>query len=542
MDVMELVRLLRMGESDRAIAGCLGHTRRSIARYRAWAQEQGLLQKEEAPTAAEVHRLLAQTMPLVPPPQQTSTVATYRQEILDYRARGMEVAAIRGRLEEVHGQPVSYMAVWRLLQRLDPAQPEVFVRVETPPGSQAQVDFGYAGWTIDPATGKARKTWVFVLVLSWSRHLYAELVYDQRVATWLLCHRHAFEFWGGCPRTVVLDNLKAAILHASVHEPVAQRSYRECAEHYGFRIDPNPPRTPRLKGKVEQGGVHYVKRNFLAGREGTERIDELNQKLRTWILATAGERVHGTTREQPMARFQDTERSVLLALPAVPYDPASWAKLRLYRDCHLTFEQAYYSAPFRLVGQELWVRGGARTVEIYGDDYQLIVTHDRAAPGERRTVLAHLPPEKVPGLVLTRETCQQQAEAIGPATAAVVGELLEHRPEDRLRSAGRLVRLAGSVGQERLERACARAQAYGGNDYPTVKRILAANLEEGPPTLEETPAAERVGGTTGAPTFTFARSADEYAIGFLNGSGPADAAESQRDEARVRKSGLVLAQ
>ncbi|HEV7216167.1 MAG TPA: hypothetical protein VGP33_13715, partial [Chloroflexota bacterium] len=98
MDVMELVRLLRMGEtaalraSARAIAGCLGHTRRSIARYRAWAQGQGLL-GEALPQAAEVHRLLAQTMPLVPPPQQTSTVATYRQEILDYRARGMEVAA-----------------------------------------------------------------------------------------------------------------------------------------------------------------------------------------------------------------------------------------------------------------------------------------------------------------------------------------------------------------------------------------------------------------------------------------------------------------
>jgi len=540
MDVMELVRLLRMGESDRAIAACLGHTRRSIARYRAWAQEQGLL-RQEAPTAAAVHRLLTQTLPATPPPQQTSTVATYREEILAYRARGMEVAAIRSRLEEVHGQPVSYMAVWRLLQRLDPAQPEVFVRVETAPGSQAQVDFGYAGWTIDPATGKARKTWAFVLVLSWSRHLYAELVYDQRVATWLLCHRHAFEFWGGCPRTIVLDNLKAAILHASVHEPVAQRSYRECAEHYGFRIDPNPPRTPRLKGKVEQGGVHYVKRNFLAGREGTERIDELNQKLRTWILTTAGERVHGTTREQPLVRFQDTERPALLALPAVPYDPATWARLRLYRDCHLTFEQAYYSAPFRLVGQELWVRGGARTVDIYGDDHELIATHDRAAPGERRTVLTHLPPEKVPGLVLTRESCQQQADAIGPATAAVVGELLEHRPEDRLRSAGRLVRLAEKVGPERLERACARAQVFDAADYPTVKRILAANLEEGPPTQEEAPAAERVGEAPGALTFTFARSADEYAVGFLDGSDPAATAHATGHAAPVRRGVLEVA-
>jgi len=253
MDVMELLRLLRMGESDRAVAACLGHTRRSVAKYRVWAAEHGLLTKP-LPKIVEVHRLLAQTMPETPPPQQTSTVAAYRQEIVDYRARGMEVAAIRGRLEEVHGHPVSYMAVWRLVQQLDPAQPEVFVRVETPPGSQAQVDFGYAGYTIDPTTGKARKgpegAPAFVLVLSWSRHLYAELVYDQRIATWLLCHRHAFAFWDGCPQTIVLDNLKAAILHASVHDPVVQRSYRECAEHYGFRIDPNPPHTPHLKAWV----------------------------------------------------------------------------------------------------------------------------------------------------------------------------------------------------------------------------------------------------------------------------------------------------
>jgi hypothetical protein len=242
-----------------------------------------------------------------------------------------------------------------------------------------------------------------------------------------------------------------------------------------------------------------------------------------------------------MARFQDTERAALLALPAVPYDPATWARLRLYRDCHLTFEQAYYSAPFRLVGQELWVRGGARTVDIYGDDHQLIATHDRAAPGERRTMLAHLPPEKIPGLVLTRESCQQQADAIGPATAAVVGELLAHRPEDRLRSAGRLVRLGEKVGPERLERACARAQAYGGNDYPTVKRILAAKLEEEPPAQEGPAAAAGVGETTGALTFTFARAADEYAIGFLAGSGPAAIAELTGVTGAVRSDVLEAA-
>lgn len=105
------------------------------------------------------------------------------------------------------------------------------MRVEVPPGSEAQVDFGYAGLQIDPATGRLRKSWVLVLVLAFSRHTYAEVVFDQRVETWLLCHRHALEFLGGTPERIVLDNLKAAIVRASVHDPLVQRAYRECASH-----------------------------------------------------------------------------------------------------------------------------------------------------------------------------------------------------------------------------------------------------------------------------------------------------------------------
>jgi transposase len=106
-----------------------------------------------------------------------------------------------------------------------------------------------------------------------------------------------------------------------VHDPLVQRAYRECAIHYGFRIDPNPPRTPRLKGKVEQGGVHYVKRNFLAGRPPTP-LDELNAKLRTWCIGTAGQREHGTTKQHPLEQFEQIERAALRPLPRAPYDLA----------------------------------------------------------------------------------------------------------------------------------------------------------------------------------------------------------------------------
>jgi len=512
MDVLELLRMLRAGESDRIIAQRLHHNRRTVGKYRTWAQEHSLL-TGPLPTSREVHQLLTTSMPAPPPPQQTSSVAPYAAEIAAYRARGMEVAAIQTRLQEVHQHSVSYSAVWRFVQHLEPEKPpETFVRVEVKPGSEAQVDFGYGGLTIDPTTGKLRKTWVFVLLLSFSRHEYAELVFDQRVETWLLCHRHAFESFGGVPARITPDNLKAAILTASFTDPVVQRSYRECAEHYGFLIDPNPPRSPHLKGKVEQGGVHYVKRNFLAGRT-PQPITELNQALRVWLEQIAGQRIHGTIRQRPLERFHTIEAPTLLPLPPTPYDPAVWKQVTVYRDCYVTFEQSYYSAPYRLVGQELWLRGGARTVELYTADHELVFTHDRATePGQRKMHPDHMSPEKLPGLMLTRETCRLQAEAIGPATSAVVHELLDHRPVDRLRVAGRVLGLAHTYSSARLERACARTQHYGQSDYPTVKRILQEGLDQ--ENLSSSPTT----GAGGTPRpYAFVRQAGEFMASLVGG-------------------------
>lgn len=525
MEIIELLRMLRAGDSDRTITQRLRLNRRTIAKYRVWAQGQGLLEGA-LPQPAEVQRRLAASFPTALPPQQTSSVAAYQEEVAACRAQGMEIAAIRTRLQERHQTALSYSALWRLVHRLEgaPKPPEVFVRVETAPGREAQVDFGYAGLTLDPTTGNVRKTWVFVMVLSWSRHLYAELVFDQRVETWLLCHRHAFEQFGGVPQRIVPDNLKAAIVQASFDgsDPQAQRAYRECAQHYGFLIDPTPPRMPHLKGKVENG-VHYVKRNFLAGRLPGESIVELNRKLGEWAEQTAGVRVHGTTKQRPRERFQQTEQAALVGLPPVPYDLAEWKQVKLHRDCYLSFGGAFYSAPYRLVGQQLWVRGGTRTVAVYTAEHELVATHDRAAPGERQTLEAHLPPEKVAGLTLSREGCRAQAAVVGPAARAVVERLLEHRPEDRLRAAGRVLRLRQTYGAERLERACARAEHFGQGDYPTLKRILQQGLDQQPWELPAPEAASRAGSPRaatpagGVRVYRFVRQAGDLAAALLGG-------------------------
>jgi len=508
VEILEILRLVRAGESNSTIAQVLGCNRRTVIKYRAWATAQGLL-TGPLPSAGVLQRLLATTLPATPPPQQRSTLAPYREEIRALREQGVEFAAIRARLEERHGHAVSYNAVRRLAAHLSPPERAAYVRVEVAPGSEAQVDFGYAGLTVDPVTGQPRKSWVFVLVLSWSRHLYAEVVFDQRVETWLLCHEHAFTAWGGVPARIVPDNLKAAIVRASFTEPLAQRAYRECAEHYGFLIDPQPPRTPRLKGKVEQGGVHYVCRNFLAGRAADEALSARNQALARWTQETAGRRIHGTTKQAPLTRFTGVEQALLTPLPRVPYDLAVWKQVQVYRDCYVQFERAYYSVPFRLVGQTVWVRGGARTVEISDTQHQVVATHQRATgPGERLTLLDHLPQEKVPGLVISREDCRLRAATMGPATTQVVETLLAHRPEDRLRSAGRVLRLATRTSPARLERACVRALAYGTADYVTIRRILDEGLDAQPPVPLSLPASR---------PFTFVRGAAEFVSSLMGG-------------------------
>jgi transposase len=487
MDIREMLRHLQRGQSNRAVAKALGIDRKTVARYRTWATEQGLLE-ESLPSLSDLQRLVEETLDSSPPPQNESSVEPYREVVTKLCREGVEIAAIHQRLKE-RGYTGSYSSVYRFVRNLEPRTPDVTVRVETPPGEEAQVDFGYAGRMVDPETGKLRKTWVFVMTLSWSRHQYVEFVFDQKVETWLRLHRNAFAFFGGVPERVVIDNLKAGIIRACWHEPVAQQSYRECAEHYGFLISPCRPRTPRHKGKVEKGGVHYVKRNFLGGREPTT-VTQANRDVRRWALTVAGDRVHGTTKERPLERFA-LERGALRPLPDTPYDMAVWKEVKLHRDCHLVFDQAYYSAPFRLVGQKLWVRGGSREVQIFTQDYQLVATHPRAQrPGRRQTRTDHLPPHKVPGLMLTRAACRQQASEIGPATGEVVEALLDHRPEDRLRTAGRLLRLGDRFGPKRLEAACARALRFDDPAYMTIKRILeqGADLEERPDTDSAPPA------------------------------------------------------
>ena len=151
MNIQEILYRVQQGQSDRGISRDLKMTRKTVKKYRKWAVQQGLLDGE-LPSVAELQQRLEETLPESAPPQQVSSVEPYREQVVAWRAQNVEMAAIHQRLTE-QGFTGSYMAVWRFVQRLEPSEPEAVVRVETPPGNEAQVDFGYAGKLLVQASG-----------------------------------------------------------------------------------------------------------------------------------------------------------------------------------------------------------------------------------------------------------------------------------------------------------------------------------------------------------------------------------------------------
>ncbi len=481
----------RRGQSDRAIARDLGLSRVTVRKYR-----QAFAELDETGAAQRLQVLATEG---ARPKQMVSRVAPYQDVVEALLDRGVEMRTIWDRLQADHGYQGSYSSVLRFVAKLRPKAPKVTVRVHAGPGEEAQVDFGAAGRFLDPVRGTVRTAYVFVMTLSYSRHQYAELVFDQKIPTWIALHRRAFASFGGLPARVVIDNLKAAVLEAALHDPVLSEPYRRFASHYGLLISPNRPRSPAHKGKVESG-VHFVKRSYLAGQEFAD-INVANRGLWEWVRERAGTREHGTTRQAPLVLFE-SERQHLLPLPATPFELTEVRLAKLHRDCHVAVDGSYYSAPYTYVGKRLEVYIFERVVQIYTGT-ELLATHARATvKGTWRTNPDHYPPEKAAYLEKTPRRCRELARGIGPSTFSVVDTLLEERPLDRLRSVQAILRLSESVGKARLEAACARALHFGDPRYRRIKDILNAALDQQP--------------LPGAPprpvqtVFAFARTAEEF--------------------------------
>jgi len=239
-----LVRL-RAGDTVREIARSRLMGRDKLYAFKTLAEQRGWLDAgAELPDDAVLAAAFGTTR------RASSTISSaepLREVVQHWFDAGVQGRAIHAALKREHGYQGSYSAVVRMLRHLRAERaPEVTVRLSFAPGEAAQVDFG-AGPVLTHPDGRARRTWAFVMTLCHSRHQYVEFVWDQSSATWLGCHRRAFEWFDGVPTRLIIDNAKCAIVKACTHDPLVQRAYAECAEGYGFKIDACPPHDPQKK-------------------------------------------------------------------------------------------------------------------------------------------------------------------------------------------------------------------------------------------------------------------------------------------------------
>ena len=367
----------------------------------------------------------------------------------------------------------SYSSLVRFMNKHAEFNTSPVMRIETKAGEIAQVDFGYIGRIRDDETGEPVKAYVFVMILGFSRDAYFEIVTSQDITTWINCHIHAFEHFGGVPQIIIPDNLKSAIIKASFIDPVANRSYADLADYYGFQIDPCLPATPEHKGKVESG-VKYVKNNFVPLRI-FRSITDSNHQLSEWNKNTARERIHGTTRRKPSELFEIYEKPALKPVPYFRFEISVWKQLKVCRDIHIQFDKAYYSVPCELRGEYVWARKTSSQIAIFHEN-ALVSVHFPLKPGQRSTKKDHYPEDKFRYMEWDTDYCIGQAEKIGDATLHIVKRLLKEEPIRNLRAAQNIIRLEKKYGKDRLEPAVRCAVSFNNFTYSAVKTILEKNL------------------------------------------------------------------
>lgn len=360
---------------------------------------------------------------------------------------------------------------------------DVCMRQEHRPGEKLFVD--YCGRTlpiIDAATGEIREAQVFVAVLGASNYTYAEATFTQGLPDWIGSHVRAFGFFGGVPRAVVPDNLRAAVSKSCRYEPLINATYQELAEHYGAAIIPARVRKPKDKAKAEVG-VQIVQRFVLAALRNRRffSLAEANAAIRE-RLDLLNDRKFRKLPGSRQSRFLEVEQPALLPLPEAPYQYAQWKKVLLGIDYHFEVDGHFYSAPHKLRGEELHARYTETTVECFHRGNR-IASHARSwVKGGHTTTPDHMPAAHREYAEWTPERLTAWAKQIGESCAQAVATLLARRayPEHAFRSCRGILALAKRCGRERLEAACARAIAIKGISYRSIKSILENKLEAKP--------------------------------------------------------------
>ena len=398
---------------------------------------------------------------------QASVCEPYREVIEAALGRGRNAVAVWQDLVDDHGFGAGYASVKRFAAKLREAQPaEGHPTIFTPPGQEAQVDYGEGPMVRHPEAGKYRRTRLFVFTLGFSRKSVRLLVFKSSTRVWAELHEKAFRRLGGAVRVVVLDNLLEGVLKPDVYDPTLNPLYRDVLTHYGAIGLPCRVGHSDRKGKVESG-VGHAQKTPLKGLR-FESLEEAQAYLDRWEERWADTRIYGTTKRQVAAMFAE-ERPALLPLPVEPFRYYEFGKRTVHLDGCVEVEGAYYGPPPGYIGWELHVQWDGRVVRILDPKTgQLLREHLRTEPGRHR-IREEDKPKSTPVSTLR---LLARASLASKNIGLLCERIHQHDGEPgNLRVLG-VLRLAARHGVATVDDACATALEVGVPTYRFVKRYL----------------------------------------------------------------------
>jgi transposase len=480
-----IIGLARLGWSQRRIAKELGVDRETVSRHvktGAESQPPGAACVVPAVGPPEANAAISITGSAAEPDANATISITgstgrrsccepWRTIILQGLEQGLTAQRIWQDLKVEHGFADSYQSVQRFICKLHRAGTTglPFRRMECGPGEEAQVDFG-KGAPILTTDGKRKRPHLFRIVLSCSRKAYSEVVPRQTTEAFLRCIENAFCHFGGVPRTLVTDNLKAAVLQADWYDPELNPKIEAFCQHYGTVVLPTRPRTPRHKGKIERG-VGYAQSNALKGRTFSS-LAEQNRFLAEWEATIADTRIHGTTRKQVGKLFEELEKPALLPLPPQRFACFQEAQRIVNRDGHVEVAKAYYSAPPEFVGRTVWARWDGQVVRLFDEKMRQIAIHAQREPGRFATDAGHIAAQKRGGIERGTVWWLNKAQSIGAHAGEWAESILHQRGIHGIRVIMGLVSLTRRHPIHAVNQACQVAQSHGAHRLRDLRNLL----------------------------------------------------------------------
>lgn len=450
----DIVRLKKLGLSDRAIARSLKIHRMTVKRY--------LVQLLEEPRPPQLE---------VPDIESWPSKLNW-DELIAEAQRGTPVTVLWEELVEKNEITVQYPGFWKQFKKRCPTLTQSMHRVFAP-GSRCEIDYADGLSFISPGTGEIIETQLFMGVLCNSRYVFGEFTLSQSSSDFLSSHVKMLDHFGGVPQIISPDNLKSGVTKSHRYDPAINPAYTRLAEHYKFAVVPARVRTPKDKAIVERSIQIFQRWFYLKVRHRTfTSLIELNQCLREHINVFH-QKQHRIFRRTRAEMFK-IEKEHLQQLPERHYELATHQKRKLHADCHLEADKNYYSAPHQLRGQELDVWLGPNTVEIYHEGIR-VALHGRAhgKGGKFTTDPQHYPIEHRAYHEATPEYLRNQAQKVGPETSKLILELLSGPyPLKYLRRAQGIIRLSQCYGSELMELAAARANGFNITTYQFIERLL----------------------------------------------------------------------